>query len=199
MPTDPGNARSQRTRWELGRYSVVRAFAPRLLVHAIRQRSAAALEAFLDLVTPPLVNLFAFCCGMILIHIVAAALGAHGAMLFSFWWLLALLLMFAHLFIGLFAARADSDLYKALWNVPRYLTWKVSLYTRVLFQGRTRAWVRTTREGLSVSPATDHVTLSFQTKNPGRLYDAPSDSNSPRSVPDSIRYQQNIGTINSAV
>src|SRR5699024_3443486 len=57
VPEKANNAESQRERWEIGRFPVLRKYAGTLLQAAYRKRSVKTFDMLVDLVTPPLVNM----------------------------------------------------------------------------------------------------------------------------------------------
>lgn len=146
MPLHARNAQTQRARWEGGRYPVVIEYGSQLLRSAIQLRSYKQLDAFIDLITPPLVNLTAFSVIALAMNIVLAFAGLREATLYVPWWVFTCWLGVAHVLIGLFAAGSDKTLFRALLFVPQYVVWKIGLYTRIVFSGRRKLWIRTTRE-----------------------------------------------------
>jgi cellulose synthase/poly-beta-1,6-N-acetylglucosamine synthase-like glycosyltransferase len=145
MPHDPRLAESQRARWEGGRLPVIERFAWRLLSNALTRGSFRLLDAFIDLVTPPLVMLMAIVVTILLATIVLATVGLIPEM-FVYLWGAVLLLGILHMFIGLLAAKADASLYRALLYIPRYALWKAALMLKLVKQDKTTEWIRTTRE-----------------------------------------------------
>jgi len=146
MPQDPRNAQSQRARWETGRYQIVRKYSWPLLRASIKQRSFKLFDAFVDLVTPPLINLLAAACLMFCVSTVLWAFGVTGMGLYSILWFLVIGLGVFHMIVGLFAADGDRSLYVAIVHVPRYMVWKMMLYLGLIRRRDSKGWVRTTRE-----------------------------------------------------
>lgn len=146
MPRDPRNAQSQRARWERGRYEIVRKYSWSLLSASIRRGSFRLFDAFVDLVTPPIVNLLAGACIMLVISATLWLFGVDGMDLYTILWLLVLGLGIFHMIAGLYVARADRSLYAAILHVPRYALWKLLLYSGFARKGESKSWVRTTRE-----------------------------------------------------
>lgn len=146
MPAIAANAESQRIRWEQGRLPVRRRYARLLLGTGLRRASFRLLDAWIDLVTPPFVQLMAFNGAMAAAHVPAALL-LPGVFLP---WLAAWGAVFAagllHVFAGLASARADAGLYRALLHVPRYAFWKLLLRRKHPPSRSPEDWVRTTRE-----------------------------------------------------
>jgi cellulose synthase/poly-beta-1,6-N-acetylglucosamine synthase-like glycosyltransferase len=145
MPVEAVHASSQRVRWEMGRYQVIRAYTWKFLVKAIRERSIKYVDVFLDLITPPFVNLIFVMgiitsCGSILwmINLLPEYLLLLWIGLFS--------IGFLYLFIGLFVGGADKTLYKSLYKLPLYLFWKLKVYIQTIRHGRQKEWIRTERD-----------------------------------------------------
>lgn len=146
MPMNPENSRSQRERWEAGRYPVIRRYFAPLLAAAVRRGSFKLLDALVELLTPALVNLMVMIMGLFLITVVLAAIGIHGMWWCALLWCLVALLGVLHMIIGLYAARADRALFTALLHLPRYALWKLMLYAKLARTRKQEEWVRTTRE-----------------------------------------------------
>ena len=146
MPADARNAETQRARWEGGRFPVVKQFAGSLLVGAFRRRSFALLDALIDLVTPPLVNLMGFALLMGMFSALFWVAGVPGMGYVTLVWFLSVAAGGLHVIVGLNAAGADRKLFAALLHIPRYVLWKVMLYAKLLRGGTSNEWIRTTRE-----------------------------------------------------
>lgn len=140
-------SRSQRRRWEGGRWLIARQQVPSLLAAAWRTRSRVLLDLALDLLVPPL--------GWLAL-VIAAGLGTCALLM---WRQIPLVLApltwgLAALAVGLYVARGLllSGLgwrgVGALAWAPVYVLWKVVLLARRPAE-RAGEWVRTTREGHS--------------------------------------------------
>ncbi len=147
MPATAGQAASQRSRWEKGRFGLVRACALPLLAEAVRRRSRLLLDAAWDLLTPPLAELAA----LLLLFAGLTAFGASAHLLpHPKLWLSAaasgLLGLCVYVLCGLRVAGAGAEAYAALARAPFYAFWKfVLLFTRKSGSD----WVRTERAPLS--------------------------------------------------
>src|SRR5437867_3777193 len=84
--------------------------------------------------------------GILFFTFVLFVAGVISLVTFAYLWTGVFVLGFLHMFIGLYAARADKFLYRALLYLPRYTVWKVLLYLKLLRQEETKEWIRTTRE-----------------------------------------------------
>lgn len=151
MPASSKNAESQRARWEMGRFPLVKKYSRDLFFAAIKNKSLKLFDAFIDLISPAFVNLFSFTIIMILMNTFFAIFNLQFAMTLLSLWIILLLLQIFHVLGGLYAANADRDAYKALFNVPKYAFWKFILYLKLAFKGHTNLWIRTTRESGSES------------------------------------------------
>lgn len=146
MPTRAQNAESQRRRWEIGRYPVIRKYAPRLLAAVFTKRSIRYFDSFIDLITPPLVNTLLFVLLMCGLNVLLWAFGAIAAS-FIWIWVTIAAFGFLHLFVGLLAAGADRQLFRSLFYIPKYVFWKIKVYLKTLLNHRKgERWIRTTRE-----------------------------------------------------
>lgn len=145
MPLKAENAESQRTRWELGRYPIIKRYVPKLFAAFIKRGALRYLDTLVDLVTPPLVNTLVVVLGLTLLNLAGWALGLI-AIQFVWMWIGVALLGVLHLLIGLYAAGADENLVRSLIHIPRYAMWKVGIYAKNWVRHNDENWVRTTRE-----------------------------------------------------
>jgi len=145
-PKDPRNAASQRERWEMGRYPVIRKYFGELLFATLRKRSLKYFDVLIDLVIPPLVNLMGGIGILIICNLVLWWLGYPMFGYMAIIWFCLALLGVIHVQIGLIAADADRSLYRVFAYVPRYALWKAKIYAKAMLKGRTKEWVRTSRE-----------------------------------------------------
>jgi cellulose synthase/poly-beta-1,6-N-acetylglucosamine synthase-like glycosyltransferase len=114
----------QKVRYEAGRISAARAYVPRLLRRAARERDPSCLEAAWFLLTPP------FALGA-----VSLAAGAAGAAFAGAWTAVAvfgagLLVLALAVVIGLVQARAGLRTWLALLAAPWFLAWKTVVQLR---------------------------------------------------------------------
>lgn len=145
MPVHAVNAESQRQRWEMGRYEIMRKYTFPFLKKTIRRGSLKYLDVLIDLITPPFVNMFLIVLIMITLN---ALLGYFEVMQVNFllMWSVLAFIGLVQLFGGLFVARADKNLYKSLFYIPIYILWKFKVYIKALFVGKQATWIRTTRD-----------------------------------------------------
>lgn len=147
MPSNSRNAESQRSRWERGRLPMIKRYGGRLLAAAIKSFAFRPFDAFIDLVTPPFVNLFAGVLVVFIVHVVVLLMGLQPMTIwFVAAWGLLVLSGVAHVLIGLYAADADAVLYKSFFHIPRYVIWKFVLYAKSFRRQRAQEWVRTSRD-----------------------------------------------------
>ena len=146
MPAEANNARSQRARWEGGRFHIMRLYALRLLGRALGTPSLACLDAFVDLVMPALTNLVGAVLAAGFLTLILALAGVPAAGLYALLWGVAAAAGGLHLFIGLRVAGADPAAYVALAHLPRYALWKLSVYAGMPGRWSRNVWARTARE-----------------------------------------------------
>jgi len=145
MPVEALNAESQRSRWEIGRFGIIKTYTGKFLIKAIKERSASYFDVFLDLITPPFVNIMLVTTAILSFTILLWLLNLLPA-LHIFLWGLLLILGVAYFFVGLYVSGADKNLYKSILRIPYYIFWKIKLYLNVFRKGKTKEWVRTERD-----------------------------------------------------
>jgi 1,2-diacylglycerol 3-beta-glucosyltransferase len=160
MPTTLAGSRTQNERWERGRVEMLRRYVPRLLRDASRalghgewRRAYLNFDAAMEHLIPPFTVLV----------VVSVLLSAAATLLFalSFWpvpsarslaavnMLLALFLVLGqtvYLGVGLHLARLPKTIYKAFLHAPRFMLWKLALYSGVLTGRHQKGWIRTARD-----------------------------------------------------
>jgi 1,2-diacylglycerol 3-beta-glucosyltransferase len=146
MPKEAANAVTQRARWEVGKFPLIRRYAFPLVKATIGQKSFRPFDAFVDLVTPPFLNLIGLATLFMFASVILQTVNLGETAEFAWLWLILLALGAVHVFVGLSAVGADKSIYKALLFLPRYGFWKLTLYLRLMRGERTKKWIRTTRE-----------------------------------------------------
>jgi GT2 family glycosyltransferase len=139
MPTSLRGSREQHARWESGKFSMLREWAPRLLARGVRRRDPQLVHAALEGLVPSQSVLAASgvvvaICGLLLRSRAAVRLGlasTTGQALYVLG--------------GLALARAPAAVYRALVFAPGLVAWKLLLYLRLLTGRTPRRWVRTER------------------------------------------------------
>lgn len=139
MPTSLRQARSQNVRWERGRLQMLRAFGPRLLSQAFRQRDVGTLDALAEQLVPPLSVLTGVTTLAFLLTI-ALRLPAPRRLAS-----LILLGQIGYVATGLRLVGAGPRIYLALLRAPFYVLWKLWIYAVAAAQLQDSRWVRTAR------------------------------------------------------
>jgi 1,2-diacylglycerol 3-beta-glucosyltransferase len=147
MPTSTAASRTQRERWELGRWQLARKYAPALIRRGVRRRSPLLLDLGLDLVIPPLTWLVALAfIGMLLSLLAVVNFAVPSVVVYP--WILAFLGLCIYVVRGLQLSGGGARAVIDLLLVPAYAAWKLSL----LLRPRRRShheWVRTARSDAS--------------------------------------------------
>jgi cellulose synthase/poly-beta-1,6-N-acetylglucosamine synthase-like glycosyltransferase len=161
MPVTGDQARSQRQRWEGGRYRVVRSRAPQLLKALISTRDLRFLSAMFELLQPPLAEQVAGCIGLSSLAILCVLLGSPFAGIAMMTAGFSVVSVLMYVFFGLGLAGAKKETFKALAFAPIYIVWKLVLYAIGLVSGRRSGqadtggadaeWVRTSRIKIPVA------------------------------------------------
>lgn len=145
MPANSENAESQRKRWEIGKYPIIKKYAPKLILKFFKTGSPRYLDACIDLITPPLVNTLLVVLFMVALNLVLW-LTALVPVSMVWIWMGIVLMGILHLLVGLYAAGADRGIYKSLLYIPIYVFWKIKLYVKAFVTSNDGKWVRTKRE-----------------------------------------------------
>ncbi len=150
MPTTGAQAKSQRERWEGGRYRLLFTVAPNLLRESLRTRNRLLRDRAIELIVPPFAEMFAL---PVLLGGLCALLGWglhwRTAQAFAGLWALILLLQAGYLFTGMWVARMPARIAFSLLRAPFYIVWKLGVYA-VMAAGRSAGgWKRTERHELS--------------------------------------------------
>jgi cellulose synthase/poly-beta-1,6-N-acetylglucosamine synthase-like glycosyltransferase len=146
MPAESKHSQTQRARWEIGRFPVIKKYVPLLLKETVRKKSFKLFDAFIDVVMPPIVNMLIVVWAIVAVHLALLMLGNKEVLVFCLLWCMAVLFGVTHIFAGMIAAKADRSLFKALLYIPQYALWKILLYLKLAIKGKPQEWVRTTRE-----------------------------------------------------
>jgi hypothetical protein len=107
MPQQSTHAKSQRARWEGGRFPVIRRYFIPLLRAAVLRRSYKYFDRLIDLITPALVNLLIINLGMFFMSYILYLIGVSMMGMFAVLWGVVSIVGFSHLFLGLLASGAD--------------------------------------------------------------------------------------------
>jgi GT2 family glycosyltransferase len=154
MVSSEAASRSQRRRWEGGRWALAVRHAPTLVAQALGQGSPMLMDLAADLLVPPLTYV-AFATGAGAIAAVAwHRIGGAPAWVLAPW-VAGLFCLLIYIARGLWLARMGPRVVLYLLWAPVYMVWKVALAlgTRRAGAGdKARAggaqeWVRTAREG----------------------------------------------------
>lgn len=149
MPTTGAQAKTQRERWEGGRYRLLFTVAPNLLRESLRTRNRLLWDRAIELIVPPFAEMFAL---PALLGVLCALLGWglhwRAVQAFAGLWALILLLQAGYLFTGMWVARMPARIAFSLLRAPFYIMWKLGVYA-VMAAGRSAGgWKRTERHEL---------------------------------------------------
>lgn len=170
MPTTAKQSASQRERWERGRYKLMRERAFPLLWDGIRRGDVRLVDAALDLLTPPLAELYALCVAWLIVAFIGYGLEWTPAEV-VIPPALALLGYVVYVLGGLKVAGAKPEAYSALLRAPLYALWKfVLIFTpkkgvKKAVGALSEEWVRTERAAMP--SATNATKLEISGTKPG--------------------------------
>lgn len=141
MVTTSKNATSQRSRWEGGRFGLVKSMTAPLLRQFISTGRPKFLYAWADLALPPL--------GLLVLLFIPGSIA--GILLGKFWvWISASYWMITlwYFISGQIQRRAPLTTWLSLFAAPLYVLWKIPIYLKMAVRKKGEEWVRTTREPL---------------------------------------------------
>ena len=157
MPVTEQASRSQRRRWESGRFEILRRRGWRLLRAGLREGNPKKIDAALDLIVPPQAEIAAGLVGWAALIGVDGLIGGHvGGWLLG--WAAAVGLLLCYVLVGFAVGDAPKAAYTALLRAPGYFVWKLALRFAPkdrgssgnggLPGGGSGAWVRTERTAI---------------------------------------------------
>jgi cellulose synthase/poly-beta-1,6-N-acetylglucosamine synthase-like glycosyltransferase len=140
MVTSGKNASSQRSRWEGGRFTLVRNMGGPLMKQFAKTGRIRYLVALAELATPPLSLLVM----LFMVGTAGSILLPDGPWMLvaGSWWAI---LVF-YVVSGQIQRKAPLSTWMVLAAAPLYVLWKIPLYAAMLIRKKSSAWVRTTRE-----------------------------------------------------
>ncbi len=149
MPTTAAQSKSQRQRWEGGRYHLLVSYAPRLLVESLKTRSRILRDRAIEMFIPPFAEMFALPILLLGLILGASALFHFRSVpYFTSIGVLILALQGIYLIGGLWTARVPAKIALVLLGAPFYIVWKFSVYGALLLKRSAGGWKRTERRQL---------------------------------------------------
>ena len=149
MVSSEERSRSQRQRWEGGRWKLAKLHGWPLLARAIARRDRVLFDVAMDILVPPLTVLFgaAVVGGVASTVLLATAPGVRtAAVLPATLWAVALCFLCLYVLRGVFLSRAGPRAILDLAWAPVYMGWKLLLSLSNATKRSPDAWVRTPRE-----------------------------------------------------
>jgi exopolysaccharide biosynthesis WecB/TagA/CpsF family protein len=146
MPSGGRAARTQRLRWEGGRFHVARTRLPRLLRAIVTKGRLDLVDAAIDLAVPPLGILAAALLVGAGTSALVAGLGCASMLLLTPW-LVGLAALTLFVLVGLAAAGAPASMYRALVLAPGFVVRTLLTRLRLVRGLRATTWERTERPG----------------------------------------------------
>jgi cellulose synthase/poly-beta-1,6-N-acetylglucosamine synthase-like glycosyltransferase len=144
MVTQAKHARSQRRRWEGGRWALARRHGLRLVSRAIAERSPVLFDLALDLIVPPLSFIILFeLAGLGAAVALATTRGSMGPALFA--WGASALFSAAYVLRGWALSGTGARGFLDLFCAPLYVIWRMTLLLR-RSDNTGDEWIRTVRQ-----------------------------------------------------
>ncbi len=136
MPESSAEAKSQRERWEGGRFRMVMDLVPKMLRAVVTEGRLRIVEPLFELLLMPL--------GYHVMLLLPIIVLGHGSL--RSYGIAALLLVVLHVFRGMQMGKVSSGHWKALAGVPVYIFWKLANLGGILKMAKKGAgWKRTER------------------------------------------------------
>ena len=149
MPTTAAQSKSQRQRWEGGRYSLLFSLAPRLLAESLRTRSRILRDRAIEMFIPPFAEMFALPVLLLGLNLgISRLFHFPSVSYFTVAWVFILVLQGMYLAGGLWIARVPAKIAVSLLGAPFYILWKFGVYGALLVKRSTGGWNRTERRQL---------------------------------------------------
>ena len=142
MVSNEQSARTQRERWERGRFALLRSKTKPLLTAALKRHSALCLDLALDLLVLPISYVGLIIAALITVAAIAAIWFSH----MQLWLWLGAACAFSLMCYVLRGWQLSGIGLVGLWDLaraPGFLLWKLRLLLR---KGKSNAWERTERE-----------------------------------------------------
>ena len=141
MASSEKAARTQRQRWEKGRFQLIRSMTVPMLLAGVRRRSLLCLDLAFDLIVPPLSYLTL---NIVLLGLIAGVVSFwdQSARFWVWWSLTCAVILVLHVLRGWQLSGMGIRGLLALAHVPGFILWRVWL----LLGRKTSEWVRTERE-----------------------------------------------------
>ena len=149
MPTTGDQAKSQRQRWEGGRYGLIKR-ALKFFAISIFRFDLVGADRAMELIIPPFAELFAV--PVIFLAVFGFANVLHMAspitvLVFNLWQTV-ILLEFLYLVIGLIVAKVPISTASSLIFAPYYIVWKIAVVLSLIAKRGVGGWKRTERRTL---------------------------------------------------
>ena len=142
MTASPQAARTQRQRWEVGRFRLIRSRTLPLLRTALQRRSVVCLDLAFDLLLLPL-SYVALGVGALLVAALLAAWWHPGFMPWVWFSVACVLILVAYVMRGWQLSGIGARGLLDLLGAPAFVAWKLLL---MLSRNQPKGWVRTERK-----------------------------------------------------
>lgn len=133
----------QRTRWDLGKFSIRNRYVPKLLKAAIHKRDVTYLDAALELLLPPFPLYLTAVFSLFLLFLVFSYKGFDSLFLL---WLIMVGALIVYTLTGIATVRANGKIYRNLLCAPYYLFWRVFVAISGMLTPGKGEWRKTGRE-----------------------------------------------------
>lgn len=145
IPETFKGSRTQRSRWDIGRFQVRNRYIGRLVRSALRTRDIGYLDTAMELIIPPF-SLFVFI--TLFLFGLFFASDTSGFVSLSRLWFTILLSLVAYIALGLITAKAGWRTYRNLVYAPFFIFWRVATIVWGYVHKIGGEWIKTERKNI---------------------------------------------------
>lgn len=145
IPETFKDSRTQRSRWDIGRFQVRNRYVGKLVKAALRTRDIGYLDTAMELIVPPF-SLFV----VLSLFLFGLFLATQGLVFdaLSRLWLTSVMSLAAYIVVGLITAKADWKTYKSLLYAPFFVLWRVGTIVWGYVHRIGGEWIKTERKNI---------------------------------------------------
>lgn len=142
IPETFGEAKIQRSRWDIGKFQIRNRFLGKLLKKAIVKRDPCYLDMAMELLIPPFSLYVAIIAGLFTVFMIFCYQGLTGL---AFLWFVNILLITLYVTTGLVISKAGWKIYRCLFYAPFFILWRLRVILWGCFNRIGKRWIKTER------------------------------------------------------
>ena len=142
IPETFAESRIQRSRWDIGKFQILRRFFLKLLIKGVKEKDMAYFDALMELLIPPYAL---FLILTIFFFLMFMATNYNGIDIHFYIWAIIFLALFLYTLAGLIMARASRHVYINLIYAPLFILWRTFIVIHGFFGKGRIEWIKTER------------------------------------------------------